>query len=64
MNFQNIMTLMNQIRNPQQLLQRMGVPQEHLNSPQDAAQFLMQNGKVTQEQIDQANQMYSQFFRR
>lgn len=64
MNFQNMMAFMNQIKNPQQLLQRMGVPQNCLNSPQDAAQYLMQNGKVTQEQIDQANQLYSQIFKR
>ena len=64
MNFQNMMAFMNQIKNPQQLLQRMGVPQNCLNSPQDAAQYLMQNGRVTQEQIDQANQLYSQIFKR
>jgi hypothetical protein len=52
------MNFINQIRNPQQFLQGMGIPQEFIKSPDDAAQYLLQNGKVTQQQIDQAKQMF------
>ena len=61
-NIQQMMQLMQAMRNPQQFLQRMGIPQESLKSPQDAAQYLMQSGKVTQQQIDQASSMYQQMF--
>lgn len=64
MNLNNLMTIYNQIKNPQQFLQKMGIPREHLNTPQDAARFLMENGKVTQDQINQASQLYNQMFKR
>lgn len=64
MNFQQIMNVMNQFKNPQQMLSRMGIPQEYMDTPQSVAQYLLDNGKVTQEQINQANTMYQQFFRR
>lgn len=63
-NIQQAMQLMNQFQNPQQLIQKMGIPQEFANTPQDVANYLLQNGKVTQQQIDQATNMYQRFFKR
>jgi hypothetical protein len=57
------MNLAKQMQNPQQMLQRMGVPQEHLNSPQDAMKYLMDSGRVNQGQIDQMNSLLNQFKR-
>lgn len=33
---------------------------QNINSPDDAAQFLLNSGKVTQEQVNQAKQMWNQ----
>ena len=63
-NFQYAMNLIKQFQNPQQLLQRMGIPQEYRNDPQSVAQYLLDNGKVNQSQIEQAQRMYQQMFRR
>ena len=60
-NIQNAMQMIQQIQNPQQMLKKMGIPEEHMQSPQDVAQYLLNNGKVTQEQINQASQMYQMF---
>jgi len=58
----NLIQLISQLsQNPQQLLQKYGIPQ-NLNTPQSVADYLINNGKVTQQQINQANQMYRQFF--
>lgn len=62
-NFQQAMNLLQQMRNPQQMLQKMGIPQEHLNTPQDALQYLLNSGKINQGQIDQLNSLMSQFKR-
>lgn len=60
-NVNQVMQLMQAMQNPQAFLSRMGIPNEALNSPQDAAQYLMKNGKCSQAQIDQAKNMYQQF---
>ena len=60
-NIQQTMQLMQAMQHPQQFLQKMGIPQENLSSPQEAAKYLMQTGRVTQQQIDQASSMYQQF---
>lgn len=60
-NIQNAMQMIQAIRNPQQTLANMGIPQEHLNSPDDAAQFLLNSGKISQQQIQQVKTMYQQF---
>ena len=44
--------------NPQMILQRFGLPQ-NLNTPQEVVQYLVNNGKVTQAQLDQFNSMYN-----
>ena len=61
-NFNNAMQFIQQAQNPQQLLSKMGIPAEYMNSPQSAAQYLLDNGKVTREQIQQASSMYQQLF--
>lgn len=33
---------------------------QNINSPDDAAQFLLNSGKVKQEQVNQAKQMWNQ----
>jgi len=58
----NIIEMINQLsQNPQQILQRFGIPQ-NCNTPESVAQYLVNNGKVTQQQINQANQMYRNLF--
>ena len=59
-NFQNAMAMIQAIKNPQQMLANMGIPQEHLSSPDSAAQYLLNSGRVNQQQIQQASQMYQQ----
>ena len=63
-NFQQAMSFIQQAQNPQQILQRMGVPKECMGSPKDTADYLLQSGKVSQQQIEQATQMYQQMFKR
>ena len=63
-NFQQAMNMIQQIQNPQQFLLSMGIPQEHMESPDSVAQYLLNNGKVNQQQIQQANMMYQSMFRR
>jgi hypothetical protein len=60
MNIQNLMQIM---QNPQATLERFGIPKDCMSNPQDTAKYLLDNGKVTAEQIQQAQQMY-QMFRR
>lgn len=62
-NFQQAMSMIQQIQNPQQMLQKMGLPQEAVRDPNAAADYLLQSGKVTQQHIDQVKQMYQMFKR-
>ena len=62
-NIQNVMNLVKQMQNPQQMLQNMGIPQEYLNSPDNAMKYLLDSGRVNQSQIDQMNALYNQFNR-
>jgi len=62
-NIQNVMNLVKQMQNPQQMLQNMGIPQEYLNSPDNAMKYLLDSGRVNQSQIDQMNALYNQFKR-
>jgi len=59
-NFQMAQQLIQSIQNPQQMLMRMGIPQDVMSSPQNVAEYLLKNGRVTQQQIQQANAMYQQ----
>ena len=57
----NIINAIMQMRaNPQQFFANAGIPQEHLQNPQDAIQYLMNNGKVNQQQYQQAQAMVNQ----
>ena len=49
--------------NPGAILQRYGIPQE-CNSPESVLKYLKDNGRVTDDQINQVNGMYNQMFRR
>lgn len=64
MNIQSAMQFLQQVRNPQQFLQGMGIPKEHLKDPHSAEEYLLNNSRVTQQQIDQAKNMYRQIFGR
>ena len=52
-------SLMQQVQNPQQLIQRLlpDVPQEIMNDPNKIISWMQQTGKITQQQIMQAQQM-------
>lgn len=63
-NIQNAMQIINQIRNPQQILVRMGIPQDKMQSPDSVAQYLLNNGRISQQQIDQAKTLYQQMFKK
>lgn len=60
----NIKALMNMYsavkQNPEKLFQQYNIPTEYLNNPQGAIQYLMNNGKITQEQYNNANNLYKQ----
>ena len=60
----NMQQFFQAMQNPKQMLQRMGIPQEHMESPQKCAQYLLDSGKVTQEQINQVNSFYQNMKRR
>lgn len=64
MNIQQLMQTVTQMSsNPQAILQKYGIPQ-NLKTPEEVAQYLMNNGRVSQAQVNQANNMYKQLFRR
>ena len=61
--FGSMQAMMNQFQqfrqNPMQfMMQRnMGIPQQYQNDPKGAIQYLMNSGRITQEQYNAANQM-------
>lgn len=59
----NPMQLLQQLKaNPAQFLNRYGIQvQPGMNNPQAIVQQLMNSGRVTQQQFDQARQMASRF---
>ena len=48
------------IQNPERLFQQYNIPTEYINDPQGAIQYLMNNGKVTQEMYNNANNQLKQ----
>jgi hypothetical protein len=61
------------MQNPSRFLQERGIPQQFTGSSQDAIQYLMNNGKVTQSDYNNANNqlkqlqnnpLFNQFFNR
>jgi hypothetical protein len=63
-NIQQAMRFAQMIQNPKQTLQSMGIPEEHLDSPNNAMQYLINNGRVTQNQVNQFSNLYNQFNKR
>ena len=53
MNPQTIMQFRQFMNNPQAYLPKMGMPQNIQNNPQAMIQYLMDNGKLTQDQYQQ-----------
>lgn len=47
------------MQDPKNFLSRIGIPQ-NITSPQAAVQYLLQSGKVTQAQVEQAQKMAEQ----
>ncbi len=48
------------MQNPNQFLQKMNIPVEYSNDPQGAIQYLMNNGKITQADYNNANNQLKQ----
>lgn len=48
--------------NPMQFVasKKMNIPQEYMNNPDDAIQYLMNTGKITQQDYNKANQLAKQ----
>lgn len=60
----NILQMINQYAsNPMMLFQKYNIPRE-CNSPDSVMQYLMQSGRVSQEQINRAQTLYRQIFNR
>lgn len=61
MNNQLLFKLFNQfMQNPNQILDSMEIPEQYRKNSNDAIQYLMNNGKVTQEQYNIANNRLKQ----
>ena len=61
-NPQQIMQMYNALRsNPMRILGNLGIPNNIVNDPQAIVQHLMNNGKVTQEQYNNAVRMANSF---
>ena len=64
MNPMNMMQMVQMLRqNPMQILQQRGIniPQNISNNPQEIIQYLLNNGKVSQQQLNQVMQMMNQY---
>jgi len=58
------------MQNPSAMLTRAGVPQQFASNPNQAIQYLMNNGRISQQQYNQAQSMarqlgpqFQQFFK-
>lgn len=61
-NPQQIMAMYNKLRNnPAQILGSLGIPGNIINNPQAILQHLMNNGRVTQDQYNEAVRMANSF---
>ena len=64
--FGSMQNMVNQLKqfmgNPSQYLMqgKLNIPQEYMNDPNEAIQYLMNTGKLTQEQYNWANNMAKQ----
>lgn len=60
----NILNTINQLsQNPMQIFFRFGIP-TNCNTPESVADYLVKSGRVTQDQINQATNLYQQIFRK
>ena len=57
---QMIQALQGAMRNPAEILQRMGLPADAMQNPQAAVQMLMNNGKMNQQQFNSLQQTAKQ----
>jgi len=48
------------MQNPTQILQQLNIPNNYANDPQGAIQYLMNNGRITQDQYNAANNQLRQ----
>ena len=61
MNVQALLNAYSQLmQNPNQFLQKMNIPSEFASNPQGAIQYLMNNGRISQEQYNNANNQLKQ----
>lgn len=61
MNIQALFSAYTQLmQNPNQMLSQMGIPKEFQDNPQNAIQYLMNNGKISQAQYNNANNQLKQ----
>ena len=59
---QQVMGTLQQFQqNPMQFLTRYNIPSEYANDPNGMIQYMMNSGKITQEQYNQANALFQQF---
>ena len=57
-----IMSMYNKLRNnPSQILGTFGIPQNIINNPQAILQHLMNSGRITQDQYNEAVRMANSF---
>ena len=64
MNVGNLIQMLNQFKqNPMQILAQRGIniPQDIMGDPQSIVQYMLNNGKISQQQVNQAMQMVKQF---
>lgn len=60
-NIGNLFNMYSQLmQNPTQMLQKMNIPSEYASNPQGAIQYLMNTGKISQEQYNSANNQLKQ----
>lgn len=63
-NFPQLLAMFSQMKqNPSQLLGGLGIPNNIINDPQAIVRYLMDSGKISQEQYDQAVRMANGFKR-
>lgn len=61
MNIRNLFNMYSQLlSDPNQVLQQLNIPQEYANNPQGAIQYLMNNGRISQKQYNNANNQLKQ----
>ena len=61
MNIQALLQAYTQLKqNPNQVLASMDIPEQYRRNPNDAIQYLMNNGKVSQQMYNNANNQLKQ----